>query len=224
MTQHSHERALSDSEFERLFEATYDVNDKFERQCRFVLVAAGRLGMRAGEIAHFDSDWVDWDKDQIRIPSFDKCTKGRDVGPCGYCKKRARSAAAHNEDISYEEALERRWNPKTPNSARAIPFDFSTRVRDVVEEFTFAYDAYPASRASINRRVDRMLEAAGYPTVMTAPHPLRATAATHHAFRGVPGPALQSLFGWSELGTANKYLRLSGGATQQALHEAHGDD
>lgn len=221
MTRHSHERALSDSEFEHLFEATYDLDDPFEVQCRFVLTAAGRLGMRAGEICHFRSDWVDWGKSQIQIPSFDPCDKGRNGGPCGYCRKRARSAAAHHADLTYDDALAERWNPKTENSARAIPFDYSERVSDVIEEFTFGYDRYPASRASINRRVDRILEAAGLPTTKTAPHPLRATSATHHAYRGVPAPALQSLFGWSDLGTAMKYLRLSGGATQKALYEAH---
>lgn len=224
MTQHSHERALSESEFERLYTATYDLADPFDVQCRFVLIAAGRLGMRAGEIAHFRNDWIDWDKRQIQVPSFDPCDKGRDGGPCGYCRKRAKSAAAHSDELPYEKALEQRWNPKTSNSARAIPFDFDQRVDDVVEEFTFCYERYPASRASINRRVDRLLEVAGWPTSKTAPHPLRATAATVHAYRGVPAPALQSLFGWADLGTAMKYLRLSGGATQQALYEAHADD
>lgn len=223
MTRHSHERALSESEFERLYDATHDLAGPFDVQCRFVLIAAGRLGMRAGEIAHFRTDWIDWDKRQIQVPSFDPCDKGRNDGPCGYCRKRAKSAAAHSDQLSSEEALDQRWNPKTSNSARAIPFDFDQRVDDVVEEFTFSYDRYPASRASINRRVDRLLEAAGWPTSKTAPHPLRATAATAHAYRGVPAPALQSLFGWADLGTAMKYLRLSGGATQQALHEAHAD-
>jgi len=223
MTQHSHERALSESEFERVLEATHELSDPFDVQCRFVLIAGGRLGMRAGEICHFRQEWIDWDTYQIHIPSFDPCDKGRDGGPCGYCKKRARSAVRHHDDLKFETALDQRWNPKTPNSARAIPFDFDERVQDVVEEFTFRYDRYPASRASINRRVDRMMEAAGYRKSKCAPHPLRATAATYMAYRGLPGPALQALFGWSKLGTANKYLRLSGGATQKALYDAHAD-
>lgn len=224
MTKHSHESALSESEFERVYEATHDIKDRFELQCRFVLVAGGRLGMRAGEICHFRESWVDWDKHQIRIPSYDACDHGKGGSVCGYCQKRARSAADHDEELTYEEALERRWNPKTANSARAIPFDFDDDVRQVVEEFTFCFDSYPASRASINRRVNRMLEAADYPTSKSFPHALRSTAATWHAFRGLPAPALQSMFGWADLGTAMKYLRLSGGATQQALYEAHADD
>lgn len=222
MTQHSHERALSDAEFEEVLAATHELEEPFNVQCRFVLVAGGRLGMRAGEICHFRASWVDWDKRQIRIPAFDPCDKS-DGKPCGYCKKRARSAVENHDDWTFAHALDRRWNPKTPNSARAIPFDFDAKVQDVVEEFTFWYDRYPLSRASINRRVDRMVAAAGYPVDKTAPHPLRATAATYHAYRGLPAPALQSLFGWSDLGTAMKYLRLSGGATQQALYEAHSD-
>lgn len=34
--------------------------------------------------------------------------------------------------------------------------------------------------------------------------------------------ALQSMFGWAQLSTAQKYVRLSGGATQQALEAVYG--
>lgn len=54
------------------------------------------------------------------------------------------------------------------------------------------------------------------------PHSLRATAASFHAYKGVPSAALQDLFGWAQLSTAQKYLRLSGGATANALRDVHG--
>lgn len=54
------------------------------------------------------------------------------------------------------------------------------------------------------------------------PHALRATAATYHAYNGLPAIALQNLMGWADLETAQKYLRKSAGATEKALEEIHG--
>jgi integrase len=53
------------------------------------------------------------------------------------------------------------------------------------------------------------------------PHALRATAAMHHAYRGVPTGVLQNLMGWETLQTANKYIRLSGEPAAEALRDAH---
>lgn len=79
----------------------------------------------------------------------------------------------------------------------------------------------PASRVSINRRVDRVAEEMGYPTERVYPHSLRATAATWHAYSSLPPTALQALMGWSKLSVAQKYIRLSGEQTAQSLREAH---
>jgi len=43
----------------------------------------------------------------------------------------------------------------------------------------------------------------------------------HHAYKGLPAPALQNLFGWTDLETAQKYVRLSGGKTRDALNKVH---
>lgn len=223
MTRHSHEDALSEAEYQTLFEASDELHEPFRRECRFILVACGRLGLRAGELCHLDESWVNWQKSQIQIPRYDPCDGGRNGGVCGYCKDRARKAAAKDDDLTIEEAYQQRWGPKTSNSARAIPFDFSEEIRDAVVAFFFYEDAFEPSRSAVNRRVDRVLERAGWSTERTYPHALRATAASWHAYRGLAAPALQSLFGWSDLTTAMKYIRLSGGATQEALYEAHSD-
>lgn len=223
MVRHSHQDALSESEFDRLVEATDDLEKPYDAECLFVLVAAGRLGMRAGEIMHMRESWIDLDTNQIRIPSFDPCDHGKDGTICGYCHSQAQLAVDWHDDLTMDEALQNRWEPKTSNSARAIPFDFDPFIQTVVEEFFADRDRWPHSRVSINRRVDRVLEAAGYDTSKCYPHSLRATAASYHAYRGLPAAALQSLFGWSNLSTAQKYLRLSGGATAKALKDAHAD-
>ena len=223
MVRHSHQDALSEAEFDTLVWATDDLEPPYDAECLFVLIAAGRLGMRAGEIAHLRESWIDWDTCQIQIPQFDPCDHGEGGSVCGYCRAQSQLAVENGTYETLEEAVENRWTPKTSNSARAIPFDFHPFIETVVREFFEEYDQWPHSRVSINRRVDRVLEAAGYPEDKCYPHSLRATAASHHAYRGLPAAALQSLFGWSNLKTAQKYLRLSGGATAKALKEAHGD-
>lgn len=224
MTRHTSESALSDSQFEDLFDAALELDDQFVAETTMILIAGGRLGLRAGEIAHLDEAWVNWERSLIEIPAYWPCEKGRHGGVCGYCKKQAEQAVGYADELTMEEALEQRWNPKTSNSARAVPFDFNQRVESVVEAFFGEFDHYESSRASINRRVDRVLEAAGYPKDACFPHALRATAATWHAYRGVDAVPLQALFGWADLATAQKYIRVSGGATQRALRDAHSDD
>lgn len=219
MVRHSHMDALDEASYDRLVASTDKLDAPFDAECLAILVLAGRLGLRAGEIAHMTRDWLDTERKVIAIPHYDNCTKGVDGGACGYCRKRAyETVEAH--DVTFEEALELRWEPKTPNSARAVPYDFDPFVEIVVEEFFSEYEAWPRSRVSINRRVDRLQEAAGYDDRLY-PHALRATAATFHAYRSVAPVALQSLFGWEDLATARKYIRLSGEATAKALREAH---
>lgn len=256
MTRHSHQDALDDGQYQRLLEACDQLVEPYRTECKFIIVAGGRLGLRAGEIAHLRNDWINWDREMIEIPGWDPCDKGRGGGRCGYCRKRAiehlvannltiqeaieevhededtadwtdeevRSAALERRDrtnITYDTALTQRWEPKTATSERAVPFGFDEDVKSAVEEFQWKFDRYEHSRVSINRRVARVADAAGMNAERIYPHALRATAATFHAYRGLPAPALQSLMGWSKLSVASKYLRLTGSATAKALNEAH---
>lgn len=213
---HSHENAVDERTFDQLVAAAESLRSPFDAQATFILYAAGRLGMRAGEITHCRASWVDWDRRMIEVPSHEPCT-------CGYCKQQSRQADGYNTPTTYDDALAKMWGPKTPTSARAIPFDFDPEVEAVIEAFFARYDEYPHSRVSINRRVNRVLEAAGLPQETCYPHSLRATAATYHAYRGLSAVPLQSLMGWRKLETAEKYIRLSGGATAKALRKAHAD-
>lgn len=222
MPRNAHQDALDEKEFERLFDATDDLKEPYDAECRLILLLGGRLGMRAGEITHLREEWVNWRKAQIEIPAYDRCDLGRDGERCGYCKKQARQAARKNEDVEYEEAIADRWSPKTHQSIRTIPFGFDDRISETLEGFFFHRDHYPRSRSSVNRRVDRLAEAAGLENDRIYPHALRATAATYHAYQGLPVAALQSLFGWADMSTPQKYIRLSGGATRQALEDVYG--
>lgn len=223
MVRHTNEDAPSEAEYRTLMNATTDLTYPYNLEARWILTVAGRLGLRAGEICHMRVEWIDWDRETINIPRHERCRFGADGGVCGYCHRRAEAEARNNDDLSLEEALAGRWHPKTDAAARAVPFGFRDDIRGHVEAFWSDRDKFPLSRSGVNRRVNRVLDAAGWPTNSVYPHALRGCAATWHAYRGVPAVALQAMFGWEELATARKYIRLSGGQTADALAVAHQD-
>ena len=213
MPRNSHQDALDDAAYRRLLDATDDLDEPYQTEANAILVFGGRLGLRGGEICHLKEEWVNWDRKMLEIPAYEPCD-------CGYCRHQAQLATTHDADLSMQEAMEQRWNPKTKHSVRTIPFDFDEEVQAAVEVFFDRFDGYEHSRASVNRRVDRVAEEAGIDPDSIYPHALRATAATKLAYAGVPAPALQSMMGWSKLSTATKYIRLSGTATAEALNSA----
>lgn len=212
-TRHTHEAALTDRQFERLLEACSRLPAPRDFEVRFIRLVAGRLGLRAGEIAHSRTAWVNWDRRTIRIPQQEACR-------CGYCRRQAQQETTHNDDLSIEDAVASRWYPKTVASARLILFDLSLRLELCIERFANRYDAFPRSRSTINRRVQAAAEAAGLQG-RVYPHCLRATAASYHAYNGVAPVPLQALTGWSDPATALKYIRISGPAIADALRRVH---
>jgi len=219
---HTKEDALDDREFQLLLEGADRMTDPRSFQARFIILVGGRLGLRPGEICHMDETWLNARKQMIEIPRHDPCTKGRDGGPCGYCREMAQQLVDYNDGISFEEAIRSRWSPKTEAAARRVPYSFDPRAQLVVERFFEANDRYPRSRTSLNRRVKRAAELADQLSPEDVyPHCLRATSATYHAGRGLNAVALQSLHGWAQLSTAQKYIRHSGEATARELQQIH---
>lgn len=210
---HTHQDALSDREFEKLIDACDELKEPYRFEARLICLLAGRLGLRGGEIAHFSARWLDWDRKLIRIPAFDPCN-------CGYCRRQARAEADNSDQLTHPGALAGRWHPKTAAAARVIPFDTSLRVELCIEEFAERYEEFPKSPSTINRRLS---EAAAHADIdgRVNPHCLRATAASYHSYRGVTPVPLQGLMGWSDLTTAQKYIRISGTATARAVRKAH---
>jgi integrase len=106
MVRHSKERVLSEREFERLLQAIERIDDPWYREVtRFIVIVSGRLGLRAGEIAHMHEDWVDFREGIITIPDQHDCTKGEDGGPCGYCRSLAKSVVKHAVPTIQESKL-----------------------------------------------------------------------------------------------------------------------
>lgn len=89
MSQYAREDALNARQFEHLARATYDFDGNTELQVRFILHVAGRLGLRAGELAHFRADWLNEKEGTLTIPEHESCDFGADGGICGYCRSRA---------------------------------------------------------------------------------------------------------------------------------------
>jgi integrase len=252
---HSREDAVSGRQFERMVQATYEIDKDWKAlEARFALFATGRLGMRGGEITHIHRDWVDLQDGVVEIPEHDPCDKGkREDEICGYCRRRALErvkannlsiedalqAISHvysdaelarlNEDdlleeaqelrrevnITMAEAREERWQPKTSEGAREIPFDFDVRAEMTIEEFFDSHEQWPKSKATLNRRIDEVADAAGIEDNVY-PHALRATAASYHAAREVSAHSLMSIMGWADIGTARSYIRAN---SQQANRE-----
>lgn len=238
MARYSKEDALNEREFELLLRATERMKEEKRFETKFILVCAGRMGMRGGEIAHIKSDWIDMATHTLNIPEYDGCTFGKAGEPCGYCRNRARDyMETHNKDreeifeevdsefseisrsakdeiveerfydreVTFDEALDLRWSPKTKNASRSIPFDFDVRIQLIFEEFFERYDRFPKSKATLNRRVNRVTELSEVDANIY-PHSLRATAAMLHASRDLSPYALMSTMGWETLETARSYL------------------
>lgn len=220
MPRYSREDVLSERELVLLLDGARNLSPPMDFEARFVLFAAGVLGMRAGEIAHFNTNWIHWPDRMVKIPEYDRCTKGTDGGICGYCRSRVEDYLTNNPDTTAEEAEAMRWEPKTPNSVRSIPFDFDVRLELCIEEFDRRYDEFPKSRATVNRRInDAVAEAEVSGRIY--PHSLRATAATLHASRGVSPYALMSVMGWVDMETARTYIRASDESAARELRSKH---
>jgi integrase len=220
MVRYSRQDALSERDVVSMLQKTWDMDDS-ERafETRLIIHCAARLGMRSGEIAHLHSSWISWSQKTIQIPRFQECTWGNNGDKCGYCRNRARDYAKTHEDVSFEEALEKYWNPKTKNAERSIPFDFNARTEICIEKFYERYDKFPVSKSTINRRIDRISKMCNINRVY--PHSLRATAATIHASRNISPYSLMSVMGWQSMDTARTYISSSDESAARELRHKY---
>lgn len=91
-TNHSYEDGLSDREFERLLDGCKALAAPRDFEARLICLLARRLGLRAGEITHLHSDWIDFDRDLASIPQFRDCE-------CGSCRRQATREADRTDDL-----------------------------------------------------------------------------------------------------------------------------
>lgn len=123
-------------------------------------------------------------------------------------------------NISREEALAERWQPKTPQSARQVPFDFDVRVELTLERFCERFDGWERSAATLNRRINRLADLSDVDT-RVYPHALRATAASYHAARDISIHSLMSIMGWSDPSTARAYVAANDDQAAREIRSKH---
>jgi uncharacterized protein (DUF1330 family) len=206
------DHAPSESKYERLLIAAKQADDPQRRiEDRFITYATGRLTFRSGEVLHFNEDWVDTDRQMIKIPSYEDCR-------CRYCRERVQSIVEDRNDVDVEEALEFYWQPKYQASARGIPYGFSDRAIEIVETFVEEVGELDVCQSTINRRVDTLQERAGLDGDLY-PHALRAAAGLYWAMNGLEATFLQSMMGWKDLTVANRYLRMNASYLDDRLEQ-----
>lgn len=218
---HCKQDSLDEREFELLLEGAKQMDGYKRTEAVFIIFAAGRLGLRRGEITHFVSDWVDHREKLLSVPGHQPCRKGRDGGMCGHCNQLVRQAARVNE-IPAEEIADNWWRPKTSAAVRGIPFDWCARTELAIERFCDEFDSFDRSSTAISRRVKSAAQLApGLSKEDVYPHALRATCATYQVSRGLGVHALTSMMGWADLQTAQVYISNSDENTRRAVRAAH---
>lgn len=186
---HSRDDYLTKDELQTLYKACTDIDD------RLLICATGQLGMRVGEVAHLQKDWIDFQDDRIHIPSSIPCA-------CFECRRRDNA-----------------WTVKTPAGARSIPFRHFPTTREVLKGYFGAFDAVAKSRRALQLRLKRIAKRAGM-TKKVYPHALRATAGMMFANAGLSAQGLCEVMGWEDLRTAQAYIARSGRTAAKEI-EAH---
>lgn len=167
---------------------------------RFIIGSQIFLGLRAGELAHFNSQWITSDGQNIKIPLFMPCS-------CVYCARRS------NE-----------WRPKTKAGARMLPI--SKPLRPVLTKFLekspggLGYSrigVYNKTKAVLKRV--KLMKRPGLAGGVPFPHALRATCAGILARAGMSAIALCFFMGWESIQIADHYIRASQ-AQDEALRQA----
>jgi integrase len=159
VTTHSRELALDEREFELLVEGARRIDDDLRSlEALFVVFVGGRLGLRAGEIAHMQSDWIDYRRRMINIPYHEPCEKGRYGGICGYCRSQADQRVEYNAMTLAEarlDVLRNEFGRNLPGSIRnQMQATHVAHVKGTLEEDT------------LTRQLEHLLENA--PTVEDA--------------------------------------------------------
>lgn len=116
-TERSSDEALREPTFRRLYLGALEI-DNPDRQLKacYIILLAGRMGLRTGEIQHVRKEWIDWDRGEIAIPQHDPCA-------CMYCWIRAKDKASDDdEDIEDEivELVKQRMSEGTERDAEDV--------------------------------------------------------------------------------------------------------
>lgn len=220
-THHCKQDSLDEREFELLVEGAREMDGYRRTEAEFIIFAAGRLGLRRGELTHLRGEWFDRREKLLSVPGHQPCTKGKDGGMCGHCRQLVEQCARVN-DVPAEEIVGNWWRPKTAAAVRGVPYDWCPRAELAIDRFLEEFDRFEHSSTAISRRVKTAAEnAPGLNAEDVYPHALRATAATYQVGRGLGVHALTSFMGWANVATSQVYISNSDENTRRAVRAAH---
>lgn len=107
-TERSSDEALREPTYRRLYRGALDIdNNERRRKACYIILLAGRMGLRTGEIQHVREAWIDWDRGEIAIPQYDPCV-------CMNCWIRAKRKASDDDEELEDEiaATVEDWLPE----------------------------------------------------------------------------------------------------------------
>jgi hypothetical protein len=247
--------ALELDTYFRLYQGALQI-EKYERRliACFVILVAGRLGLRIGEVQHLREEHIHWKRGEICIPDFDPCA-------CHRCWVKAldkwgrKGLQELQEDDEWEEgaswkslsASEReevtdkadyctpenltqiiytdQFTPKYDRSARVIAFGWSYRLTACLMTFFEEFDCLNWQRHSVNRLLkEAARNAHGLSPKNISAHRLRATGETFFADISIDPKMLRDLGGWQQLKTGDKYWAKSGRVNTLKLYKIMGKE
>lgn len=203
--------ALSEEDFNRLIKTSERSDQPLEN--KFILLMAGRLGLRVGEIAHIKSGWFDFENKMLTIPKHEPCD-------CYYCKRRFKKRKKNKETDIIKEVKEEQWQPKTKHAPRSIPFGFNSELERISKKMMEKYGECPFSVGTINKKIVKLGKMVGLENVY--PQALRSTAANKFAYDNVSPKTLQTIMGWGKLGMADVYIANSGIRAKKEFEKIYG--
>ena len=158
------------------------------------------LGLRVGELAHMNANWLVGDR-ELMVPASMWCD-------CSQC--------ADNPKHPGE------WTPKYKASIRRIPITGLVK-DDLLLFLTHNPKGLQMSRFTIDRQCKRIMRRAqvrfpGRGGNTSFPHALRSTCATMLAAKGANAAQLCGIMGWSNMRSAEPYIRVA--AAQDGAREA----
>lgn len=191
---HSKDDALNELELNILIDSCDDIFD------RLVIILSGYEGMREGEIAHMEKEWLDKENGEIVIPSEQPCkaVKGK---PCSLCAVRGGI-----------------WKPKTIDGVRRIPIRIPAQ--DTIYRFFNAHNRVGCTRQTVYNHIIAVAKGSEL-TKKVYPHSLRATAGTLWGHTGISAISLCKVMGWRNITSANPYCKAD---TDLAMREAKAKD
>jgi len=197
------ENVLNDDEIAALLEAI-----KTQRE-EFVVKGILYTGLRESAFHHMTRDWLDFDRQLIRVPRKQRCTV------CKSCKQ-ARYSKSGN--VTKEPDT---WVPKTTAGTRTIPmvpevqpildWYFNQQNNEtVMQQYRWRQDLYNTVKKVAKRTKIK------HPVF---PHALRGTFATILALKDFDVWEIKDVLGWKTIQPAMFYVSLAGEQIKKSFEE-----